>query len=190
MGSDPNTLAPVMAETARTNMKERRLAALRGALREGENRTGELVFTAPRMLGRLLGVRLAVPLAMLVALSLPGLLRLLGSDPLSLAAALVVIGSIASWGLAFAEYCFQVPANRYGHGQFSAPQLKILQEAITLVVFGVFSVLYLRETLRWNDAVGFALILAAVVFVFGIRRDETPTKPTRPLPAMETRQAA
>ena len=77
----------------------------RGALREGENRTGELVFTAPRMLGRLLAVRLAVPLAMLVALSLPGLLRLLGSDPLSLAAALVVIASIASWGLAFGAIC-------------------------------------------------------------------------------------
>ena len=100
------------------------------------------------------------------------------------------IAILASWGLAFAEYCFQVPANRYGHGQFTAPQLKILQEAITLVIFGVFSVLYLRESPRWNDAVGFALILAAVVFVFGMRRDEKPSDPTRPLPKIETRRAA
>jgi uncharacterized protein (DUF486 family) len=100
------------------------------------------------------------------------------------------IAILASWGLAFVEYCFQVPANRYGHGYFTASQLKILQEAITLVVFGVFSILYLRETPRWNDAVGFALILAAVVFVFGLRHDEKPTEPTRPLPKIETRQAA
>jgi hypothetical protein len=74
----------------------------RGALREGEHRTGELVFTAPRMLGRLLAVRLAVPLLLLFALSLPGLLRL---DPMSRLAALVVIASIASWGLAFGAIC-------------------------------------------------------------------------------------
>jgi hypothetical protein len=74
----------------------------RGALREGEHRTGELVFTAPRMLGRLLAVRLAVPVAMLLVLSLPGLLRL---DPLSQLASLAVIASIASWGLAFGAIC-------------------------------------------------------------------------------------
>jgi hypothetical protein len=74
---------------------------------------------------------------------------------------------LVSWLIAFLEYCFQVPANRIGHGQFSAAQLKILQEVITLVVFAVFSVAYLREELRWNYIVGFALILAAVVFVFG-----------------------
>jgi hypothetical protein len=74
----------------------------RGALREGEHRTGELVFTAPRMLGRLLAVRLAVPVAMLLVLSLPGLLRL---DPMSQLASLAVIASIASWGLAFGAIC-------------------------------------------------------------------------------------
>jgi hypothetical protein len=74
----------------------------RGALREGEHRTGELVFTAPRMLGRLLAVRLAVPVAMLLVLSLPGLLRL---DPMSQLASLGVIASIASWGLAFGAIC-------------------------------------------------------------------------------------
>lgn len=73
---------------------------------------------------------------------------------------------LVSWLIAFVEYCFQVPANRYGHGQFSAAQLKTMQEVITLVVFAVFSVTYLRESLRWNHLVGFCLIVAAVFFVF------------------------
>jgi uncharacterized protein (DUF486 family) len=73
---------------------------------------------------------------------------------------------LVSWLIAFVEYCFQVPANRFGHGRFSAPQLKIIQEVITLIVFAVFSYAYLREPLRWNDALGFGLILAAVVVVF------------------------
>ncbi len=72
----------------------------------------------------------------------------------------------ASWLIASVEYCFQVPANRWGHQYFSAAQLKTMQEVITLVVFGVFSVLYLREPLRWNHLVGFGLIVAAVFFVF------------------------
>jgi uncharacterized protein len=98
------------------------------------------------------------------------------------------IAILVSWLLAFVEYCFQVPANRYGHGQFTAPQLKIIQEAITLVVFAVFSVLYLRETLRWNDAVGFALILAAVVCIFGLRGETKPEANGR-MPAIETPDA-
>jgi len=73
---------------------------------------------------------------------------------------------LVSWLIAFAEYCFQVPANRLGHGQFSAAQLKTMQEVITLVVFSVFSVLYLKEPLKWNYLVGFALIVGAVFFVF------------------------
>ncbi len=73
---------------------------------------------------------------------------------------------LASWLIAFLEYCFQVPANRYGHGQFTAAQLKTIQEIITLVVFAVFSVLYLKEAFRWNHAVGFALIAAGAFFVF------------------------
>lgn len=71
-----------------------------------------------------------------------------------------------SWFIAFFEYCFQVPANRMGHGQFSAAQLKVMQEVITIVVFCVFSVLYLDEKLRWNYFAGFGCILAAVFFVF------------------------
>ena len=73
---------------------------------------------------------------------------------------------LISWLIAFFEYCFQVPANRLGYGQFSAAQLKTIQEVITLVVFSVFSVLYLREEFRWNYAVGFALIAAAAFFIF------------------------
>ena len=73
---------------------------------------------------------------------------------------------LASWGIAFFEYCFQVPANRWGHGQFTAAQLKTIQEVITLVVFSVFSVFYLREAVRWNHLAGFALIVGAVFLIF------------------------
>lgn len=75
---------------------------------------------------------------------------------------------LASWGIAFFEYCLQVPANRWGHASLSAAQLKILQEVITLVVFAVFSVIYLKEPLRWNYFAGFGCLLAAVAFVFGV----------------------
>ncbi len=73
---------------------------------------------------------------------------------------------LASWGIAFVEYCFQVPANRIGHAQFSAAQLKTIQEVITLVVFAVFSMVYLNESLKWNYLVGFALIVLAVFVIF------------------------
>jgi len=72
----------------------------------------------------------------------------------------------ASWGIAFFEYCFQVPANRIGYGRFNGAQLKTIQEVITLAVFSVFSVLYLKEPFRWNYAVGFALIVVAVFVIF------------------------
>ena len=73
---------------------------------------------------------------------------------------------LISWGIAFFEYCLQVPANRLGYGQFSAFQLKIIQEVITLVVFLGFATLWLGERLRWNYGVAMALILAAVYFAF------------------------
>jgi uncharacterized protein len=73
---------------------------------------------------------------------------------------------IVSWGIAFFEYCFQVPANRIGSYEFSAVQLKTIQEVITLTVFSVFSVLYLDEQIRWNYIVGFGLIVAAVFVIF------------------------
>jgi uncharacterized protein (DUF486 family) len=73
---------------------------------------------------------------------------------------------VISWLIAFVEYCFQVPANRWGHSTYSAAQLKTLQEIITLAVFALFSVLYLKEEFRWNYLVGFALIIAAAFFIF------------------------
>ncbi|MFP5501949.1 MAG: DMT family protein [Candidatus Sericytochromatia bacterium] len=73
---------------------------------------------------------------------------------------------LISWGIAFFEYCLAVPANRLGHGQFNAAQLKTIQEVITLVVFAGFSVMYLGEQFRWNHAVAFLFLLLAVFFVF------------------------
>jgi uncharacterized protein (DUF486 family) len=73
---------------------------------------------------------------------------------------------LASWGIAFVEYCLQVPANRWGHGTFSAFQLKIMQEVITLVVFTAFAVLWLKEPPRWNHAVAALFLVGAVWFAF------------------------
>ncbi|HSA34338.1 MAG TPA: DMT family protein [bacterium] len=73
---------------------------------------------------------------------------------------------LVSWLIAFVEYCFMVPANRIGHGTFTAAQLKTIQEVITLVVFAVFSVVYLKEEFKWNYLVGFSLIILAVFFIF------------------------
>jgi uncharacterized protein (DUF486 family) len=73
---------------------------------------------------------------------------------------------LISWFIAFFEYCFQVPANRWGHGQFSAVQLKTIQEVISLSVFAIFSIIYLREAIRWNHLLAFALIVIAVLLIF------------------------
>jgi len=73
---------------------------------------------------------------------------------------------VISWLIAFLEYCFQVPANRIGHYQFKAAQLKTIQEVITLVIFCIFSVVYLKEDLKWNYLVGFAMIIGASFFIF------------------------
>lgn len=70
------------------------------------------------------------------------------------------------WLIAFIEYCFQVPANRIGHGQFSAVQLKTLQEIITLIIFCVFSIVYLQEKVAWNHLTGFSLIAGGAFFIF------------------------
>jgi uncharacterized protein len=72
----------------------------------------------------------------------------------------------ASWGIAFFEYCLQVPANRMGHVVYSAPQLKGLQEIITLLVFAGFSTWYLDEQIKWNHIAGFTLIVAATILIF------------------------
>ncbi|WP_297216115.1 DMT family protein [uncultured Desulfovibrio sp.] len=81
----------------------------------------------------------------------------------SLALPIVIL---SSWGIALFEYMLQVPANRIGHGYFSAAELKTIQELISLTVFSVFSVFYLHESLRWNHLVGFGLIVLACWVIF------------------------
>ena len=76
---------------------------------------------------------------------------------------------LASWGIAFFEYLLQVPANRWGSNLYSAYQLKIIQEIITLVVFSIFAVLVLKEKLAWNYVASFVFIMLAVVFAFGFK---------------------
>lgn len=73
---------------------------------------------------------------------------------------------LVSWGIAFFEYVLQVPANRIGHGYFSATELKTIQEVITLSVFAVFSVVYLKEPLAWNHLLGFGCIALGAFFIF------------------------
>ena len=73
---------------------------------------------------------------------------------------------LISWGIAFFEYCLQVPANRWGNETFSAYQLKILQEVITLAVFVVFAVVWLKEIPRWNHVVAGLFLVGATYFAF------------------------
>jgi uncharacterized protein (DUF486 family) len=78
----------------------------------------------------------------------------------------LVLAILASWGIALIEYCFAVPANRFGSAVYSTAQLKTMQEVITLLVFAGFSVLYLKEAFTWNYGVGFGLIALGAFFVF------------------------
>lgn len=83
----------------------------------------------------------------------------------------VIIIILISWGIAFIEYCFMIPANRMGFhgngGPFTLPQLKVMQEAITLAVFMIFTLVFFRgETLQWNHYMAFLCLIAAVYFVF------------------------
>jgi uncharacterized protein (DUF486 family) len=71
-----------------------------------------------------------------------------------------------SWGIAFFEYWLAVPANRWGSAVYTAAQLKTIQEVITLIVFAGFSVVYLKQPLGWNHALGFALIALGAFFIF------------------------
>ena len=73
---------------------------------------------------------------------------------------------VASWLIAFVEYCAAVPANRWGSAVYTTAQLKTMQEVITLIIFAGFSIVYLKEPLTWNYAVGFALIALGAFFVF------------------------
>jgi uncharacterized protein (DUF486 family) len=78
----------------------------------------------------------------------------------------LLLAILVSWGIALFEYCMAVPANRWGNAVYTTAQLKTMQEVITLLVFAGFSVLYLKESLAWNHAVGFALIAGGAFFVF------------------------
>ena len=73
---------------------------------------------------------------------------------------------LISWGLAFFEYCLAVPANRHGNAAYTPAQLKTIQEVVTLVIFGVFSAVYLQQAVTWNQVIGFALIAGGAFFVF------------------------
>jgi uncharacterized protein len=73
---------------------------------------------------------------------------------------------VASWGIAFVEYCMAVPANRWGSAVYTTAQLKTIQEIVTLLVFAGFSILYLEEPMTWNYIVGFALVAAGAYFIF------------------------
>ena len=73
---------------------------------------------------------------------------------------------LVSWGIAFFEYCLQVPANRIGYTVYNAAQLKTIQEIITLIVFVAFSVFWLGASIKWNHLIGFGLIAVAAFFIF------------------------
>jgi uncharacterized protein (DUF486 family) len=81
-------------------------------------------------------------------------------------AAPLFLAIVVSWSIAFIEYCLAVPANRIGHAVYSAAQLKTMQEVITLIVFAVFSVAYLKEPIGWNHLAGFGFIALGAFFIF------------------------
>lgn len=109
----------------------------------------------------------AAPIALLLASNVFMTLAWYGHLKFKTTALPIVI--LASWGIAFIEYCLAVPANRYGHAVYSAAQLKTIQEVVTLLVFAGFSVIYLKEPLGWNHAIGFTLIAAGAFFIFSGR---------------------
>jgi uncharacterized protein len=76
---------------------------------------------------------------------------------------------LISWAIAFVEYCFAVPANRIGYGEFSGFQLKIIQEVVTLIVFMVFAITFLKEKLAWNYVVAFVFLGVAAFFAFAFK---------------------
>ena len=78
----------------------------------------------------------------------------------------LILVVLASWGIAFIEYCLAVPANRYGNAVYSAAQLKTIQEVVTLTVFAMFSIVYLKQGITWNQVIGFGLIAGGAFFVF------------------------
>jgi len=89
----------------------------------------------------------------------------------------LVIVVLVSWGIAFVEYCFAVPANRIGSAVYSPAELKTIQEVITLIVFAGFTAIYFDEPLSWTQAAGFALIALGAALVFhGQKSESAPSK--------------
>jgi uncharacterized protein len=88
-----------------------------------------------------------------------GHLKTLGNRPL-------LVAILASWGVAFFEYCFQVPANRIGFGHFTLPQLKIIQEVITMIVFSAFTIFFMKEEINRNFIYASLCLIGAVYFIF------------------------
>jgi uncharacterized protein (DUF486 family) len=78
----------------------------------------------------------------------------------------LVIVILVAWAIAFVEYCMAVPANRWGNAVYTTAQLKTIQEVITLLVFAAFSILYLKEPMTWNYAIGFTLVASGAFFIF------------------------
>lgn len=78
----------------------------------------------------------------------------------------IIMVIFISWGIAFFEYCFMVPANRMGAEVYSLPQLKIIQEVITMIVFAVFSVTFMKQAITWNYLWASLCLLGAVFFIF------------------------
>ncbi len=109
-------------------------------------------------------LRYATPVAMLFASNL--FMTFAWYGHLKYKAAPLLLAIFASWGVALIEYCFAVPANRFGSAVYPTAQLKTMQEVITLIVFAGFSVLYLHEAFTWKHALGFALIAAGAAVVF------------------------
>jgi uncharacterized protein (DUF486 family) len=113
--------------------------------------------------------------AMLTSSSVLPILMLIGSNVfmtfawyghLRFKAAPLFVVIVASWAIAFVEYCLAVPANRWGSAVYTTAQLKTIQEVITLLVFAAFSVFFLKEPLTWNYAIGFVLVGAGAFFIF------------------------
>lgn len=104
------------------------------------------------------------PILLLIASNVFMTLAWYGHLKFKSAPLLIVI--VAAWGIAFIEYCLAVPANRIGHQVYSAAQLKTIQEVITLIVFAIFSVVYLKEQVSLSTLAGFALIALGAWFVF------------------------
>lgn len=81
---------------------------------------------------------------------------------------------VVSWGIAFLEYCLAVPANRLGYGEFSGFQLKVIQEVVTISVFIVFAITFLKERLAWNYVVAFVFLAMAAFFAFFFKNSRSP----------------